>query len=73
MYDWRPGCEGPPRPQAGVLGAFDWLFEMLEEVERCGLWLPSWGAQPSSLAACGQRLHEVLAQAPTLILVYWQH
>jgi hypothetical protein len=70
FYDWRPGHEGPPRPFEGLLGAFGWLFEgTLFDIEH-GLWLSSWGAKPPTLERRGQRLRELLVQAPKLIPIY---
>jgi hypothetical protein len=48
-----------------------WLWEGLQfDVEHAGLWRPSWGPQPNTLAARQARVRELVEGAPRLIPVF---
>jgi hypothetical protein len=52
-------------------GRWAWLWEGLQfDVEHNGLWPPSWGPQPNTLAAQSVRVRELVEAAPRLIPVF---
>ena len=64
FYDWS-------RDLGAISGLLDWIVEGLEfDVECNGLWAPSWGEKPATLAEQTGRLRELVEEAPKLIPVY---
>jgi len=63
FYNWLVDKEA-------LLGRFDWLVEGLQfDVEHSRLWLPGWGAKPSTLSAQKERVRALVAAAPRMIPV----
>jgi hypothetical protein len=64
FYNWLADEEG-------LLGCFDWLVEGLQfDVEHSRLWLPGWGAKPSTLLAQKERVQALVTAAPRMIPVF---
>ena len=64
FYNWHTDTEA-------IQATYEWLVEgLVFDVQQADLWLPSWGAKPTTAEAQEARVRELVNAAPKLIPVF---